>query len=65
MEEKIGLFVSRSVFSDVAYNELRSMGFIPVVFSFETKLGYPDEIIVDFGDIESFTGHIARYQIRK
>ncbi|MCM8822460.1 MAG: LpxI family protein [Candidatus Omnitrophica bacterium] len=65
MQEKVGLFVSRNVLSDVAYNELKIMGFIPVAFSFGTKLGYPEEVVLDFGDIEGFGRQIAKCRIRK
>ncbi|MCM8825238.1 MAG: hypothetical protein NC937_03690, partial [Candidatus Omnitrophica bacterium] len=65
MQEKIGLFASKNIFSDVAYNELKKIGLVPVVFSFGTKLGYPEEVVIAPGDIDGFVRYAKKFRIRK
>lgn len=65
MEEKIGVFVSESRFSQIAFDQIKEMGFSPVVFSFKKTSIFSDEIILDFGDIDSFIKHAEEQDIKK
>lgn len=65
MKEKIGVFVSRSVFSKVAIDEIALMGYDVVCFSFGKKAGYQDEVVLDFGDIDGFVNYAYRYGIKR
>lgn len=65
MKEKIGVFVSESTFSQVACNELKSMGYNVVAFNFGQKIGYEEEIVLDFGDIDGFINCARESGIKK
>lgn len=65
--KKIGLFASDGRFSKIAFKEIKEMGFLPVVFSFE-KPSFPhyrDEIILKFGDIEGFVESARNLEIKQ
>jgi len=64
MVEKIGIFVSKDEFSKIAIDQLISMGYKPVLFSFK-KTGFPEEIVLKFGDIENFMKCVSMYSIKK
>ncbi len=67
VNERIGLFASKKDFSVVAFNEIRAMGYNPVVISFTEKSfpEYSDEIVLEFGDIESFVRVLKEKNIKK
>ena len=65
--EKIGLFASGGKFSKIAFNEIKSMGFLPIVFSFDKPafLHYKNQIILKFGDIEGFVRYACNLGIKQ
>ncbi|HOK80808.1 MAG TPA: UDP-2,3-diacylglucosamine diphosphatase LpxI [bacterium] len=67
MGERIGLFASKKDFSFIAFEQLQAMGYRPLVFSFIEKSfpEYPDEIVLEFGDIETFVSVLRENGIKK
>ncbi len=65
MKEKAGVFVSESIFSHVACEQLLKMGYDVFAFSFGKKAGFEKEIVLDFGDIDGFLNHASKQGIRK
>ncbi len=65
--KKIVLFASDGRLSKIAFQEIKSMGFLPVVFSFDKPsfLHYENEVILEFGDIEGFLRSACNLGVRK
>ncbi|MCM8758815.1 MAG: LpxI family protein [Candidatus Omnitrophica bacterium] len=65
MKGKVGVFVSDSSFSHAACRQLENMGYDVITFSFEKKVGFGKEIILDFGDIDGFLNYVRKNGVER
>ncbi|MGC8804530.1 MAG: UDP-2,3-diacylglucosamine diphosphatase LpxI domain-containing protein, partial [Candidatus Ratteibacteria bacterium] len=67
VSEKVGLFASKKDFSVIAFDQIQAMGYRPLVFSFIEKSfpGYSEEIVLEFGDIETFVNVLKKHGVKK